>query len=738
MAKVLVCVAWPYANSPIHLGHVAGSLLPPDIFSKYHRLIGDEVLMVSGSDQHGTPITVKADKEGVTPEVVAERYHAINKKAIEGLDIEFSLFTKTHTPNHIEVVNDVFLTLKDKGYLYTKGTQQYYCPRCEKFLPDRYVEGKCPFCGNEKARGDQCEKCGKTFEGGELENATCLHCGTEPEKRETEQYFLKLSEFQEPLIQWISGKENWKSSVKLFTRNWLETGLHDRSVTRDMAWGIPVPLPGWEGKVIYVWFDAVIGYLSASKEWAKAIGRPDEWKAYWQDPSVRSYYFLGKDNIPFHTIIWPAMLMGYGGLNLPFDVPANEFLTFKGDKLSKSRGNSIDIPSMLEKFEVDAIRYYVSVNMPENKDSDFSWSDFETKVNNELVATLGNFYHRVLSFTYKHYGVVPEYKGSDADRREVMDAIEAAQKQVAADLEVCEFKRALKSVMDLAQFGNRYFDSVGPWALIKKDREACGSALNLNLELVKALAVMSYPFMPRSAKGAWKLLGQEGDLESAGWKAIGVALQGQQKLLEPKPLFSKISVEKDEADSVFKGFSTLNLRVGQIIEAGNHPNADSLLLMQVDIGKKVQIVAGLKAYYSPEELKGRKVVVVSNLKPAKLRGYESQGMLLAAEAGEVVALLSPPAEASPGEAVNSGMTPGEKQIEFKDFQKLTLKVGTVVGKDKVDIGREITCRCPDVPEGTRVAVFLPSPDAKEGLVFFTQNGLPVTADHRLPSGATIR
>ena len=554
--------------------------------------------------------------------------HAINKKAIEGLDIEFSLFTKTHTPNHIEVVNDVFLTLKDKGYLYTKGTQQYYCPRCEKFLPDRYVEGKCPFCGNEKARGDQCEKCGKTFEGGELENATCLHCGTEPEKRETEQYFLKLSEFQEPLIQWISGKENWKSSVKLFTRNWLETGLHDRSVTRDMAWGIPVPLPGWEGKVIYVWFDAVIGYLSASKEWAKAIGRPDEWKAYWQDPSVRSYYFLGKDNIPFHTIIWPAMLMGYGGLNLPFDVPANEFLTFKGDKLSKSRGNSIDIPSMLEKFEVDAIRYYVSVNMPENKDSDFSWSDFETKVNNELVATLGNFYHRVLSFTYKHYGVVPEYKGSDADRREVMDAIEAAQKQVAADLEVCEFKRALKSVMDLAQFGNRYFDSVGPWALIKKDREACGSALNLNLELVKALAVMSYPFMPRSAKGAWKLLGQEGDLESAGWKAIGVALQGQQKLLEPKPLFSKISVEKDEADSVFKGFSTLNLRVGQIIEAGNHPNADSLLLMQVDIGKKVQIVAGLKAYYSPEELKGRKVVVVSNLKPAKLRGYESQGMRL--------------------------------------------------------------------------------------------------------------
>jgi methionyl-tRNA synthetase len=738
MVKVLVCVAWPYANAPIHLGHVAGSLLPPDIFSKFHRLIGDEVLMVSGSDQHGTPITVKADKEGVTPEVIAERYHEINKKAIEGLDIEFSLFTKTHTPNHIDVVNDVFLTLKEKNYLYKKGTEQYYCPKCEKFLPDRYVEGKCPFCGNEKARGDQCEKCGKTFEGGELENAVCLHCGAEPEMRETEQYFLKLSEFQDPLIQWISGKENWKSSVKLFTSNWLETGLHDRSVTRDMAWGIPVPLSGWEGKVIYVWFEAVIGYLSASKEWARSIGRPDEWKEYWEDPAVRSYYFLGKDNIPFHTIIWPAMLMGYGGLNLPYDVPANEFLTFKGDKLSKSRGNSIDIPSMLQKFEVDAIRYYVSVNMPENKDSDFSWSDFETKVNNELVATLGNFYHRVLSFTYKHFGVVPVYKGSEADRREVMDVIGAAQKQVFSDLEACEFKRALKSIMDLAQFGNRYFDGVGPWALIKKDRDACGSALNLNLELVKALAVMSYPFMPNSAKGAWKLLGQEGDLEAAGWSAIGVDLPGEQKLQEPKPLFSKIAVEKEDAGSVFKGFGALNLKVGQIVEAGNHPNADSLLLMQVDIGRKVQIVAGLKAYYSPEQLKGRKVVVVSNLKPAKLRGYESQGMLLAAEAGELVTLLSPPADASPGDAVNSGLIPGEKQIEFKDFQKLTLRIGTVIGKDKVDVGREIKCRCPDVPEGTRLAVFLPSPEADGGLAFFTEKGAPVTADPRLPSGATIR
>ncbi|MBI0583906.1 MAG: methionine--tRNA ligase [Methanomassiliicoccus sp.] len=738
MVKLLVCVAWPYANAPIHLGHVAGSLLPPDIFSKYHRLLGNEVLMVSGSDQHGTPITVKADKEGVTPETIAERYHAINKQAIEGLDIEFSLFTKTHTANHFEVVNDMFLTLREKDHLYKKGTQQYYCPRCEKFLPDRYVEGRCPSCGNEKARGDQCEKCGKTFEGGELLDATCLHCATAPEMRETEHYFLKLSAFQEPLIEWVSGKEEWRPSVKLFTQNWLEGGLQDRPITRDMAWGIPVPLPGWEGKVIYVWFEAVIGYLSASKEWAKMIGRPEEWKAYWQDPEVRSYYFLGKDNIPFHTIIWPAMLMGYGGLNLPFDVPANEFLTFKGDKLSKSRGTSIDIPSMLKRFEVDAIRYYLAVNMPENKDSDFSWDDFETKVNNELVATLGNFYHRVLSFTYKHFGEVPSFKGSEDERREVTDAIDHARREVSSNIEACEFKRALKAIMDLAQFGNRYFDAVGPWALIKKDRERCGSALNLNLELVKALAVMSYPFLPRSGEGAWMLLGQEGTVTSAGWDAINAALPGGQKLKEPKPLFSKIAVEKEGAASVFKGFEALNLRVGRITDVRDHPNADSLLLMQVDIGRPVQIVAGLKAYYSLEELKGRKVVVVSNLRPAKLRGYESQGMLLAAEGGEVVALLSPPDDAEPGQAVNSGMTPGEKQIEFKDFQKLTLRVGTVLSKEQVSVGREIRCQCPDVEAGSRVAVFLPAPEAGEGLLLFTEKGAPIAADARLPDGANIR
>lgn len=598
--------------------------------------------MVSGSDQHGTPITVKAEKEGVTPKEIAERYHEINKKAIEDMGIEFSLFTKTHTENHAKIVSEIFLTLLDKGYLFKKSTPQYYCPHCMKFLPDRYVEGKCPTCGNERARGDQCENCGSSFEGGGLEDAKCVHCSTAPEMRETEHFFLKLSAFQKPLTEWLAGKEEWKNSVQLFTKNWLAEGLHDRAITRDMSWGIPVPLENWEGKSIYVWFEAVIGYLSASIEWAQKTGNPEAWKAFWTDPEVKSYYFLGKDNIPFHTIIWPAILMAYGGLNLPYDVPANEFLTFKGDKMSKSRGLSIDIASMLEKYDADAIRYYAAINMPENKDADFSWSEFVTKNNNELVATLGNFYHRSLSFTHKHFGEIPEYKGSAEEEQKVMEAIAAAADEVAENLEKCEFKRALKAVMDFAQFGNRYFDGCAPWSLIKKDKDECGSALNLNLRIAKALAILSNPFLPRSSKGAWELLGYDNSIYDEGWASLNVPLPEHQKLRSPAPLFTKMEAIVEETNQ-FSGFSSLNLKVGKITKVEDHPNADSLFLLQVDIGQPIQVVAGLKKYYSHEEMLNRKVVVVSNLKPAKLRGCESQGMLLAADAGEeLVMLLSAP------------------------------------------------------------------------------------------------
>jgi methionyl-tRNA synthetase len=739
MAKVLVCVAWPYSNSAIHLGHVTGSLLPPDIFAKFHILKGDDVLMVSGSDQHGTPVTVTADKEGTTPEVIAERYHAINKKAIEDLGINFSLFTKTHTENHIEVVHDIFMRLKDKGFLYTKSTMQYYCPKCEKFLPDRYVEGTCKHCGNERSRGDQCESCGTTFEPGELINARCTNCRTEPVLRESEHFFLKLSAFQQQLLDYVADKDYWRANTQLFTHNWLEAGLKDRAITRDMSWGISVPVKGYEGKVIYVWFEAVIGYLSASKEWAKSTGDPDAWKAYWTDPGVRSYYFLGKDNIPFHTIIWPAIIMGYGDLNLPYDVPANEYLTFKGEKFSKSRGVGIDVPSILKRFDSDLVRYYMAANMPEGKDTDFSWDDFDIKINNELVATLGNYYHRVLSFTHKNYGEVPKLTKDVEDREgvEVRKTISQSMKEVDELLSTCQFKKALKAVMDLAQFGNRFFDAVAPWALVKTDKEKCGAVLNLNLEIVKALVIMSYPFLPRSANQAWAMLGNHGNVGKGSWGSIESPMVPGQKLQLPKPLFEKIIVEKES--SMFQEFSKLNLKVAQIKDVSDHPNAEKLYVLKLDAGKEVQLVAGIKAYYSKEQLIGKKIVYISNLQPAKLRGVESQGMMLAAEADEKVFVLTPSGDAEPGEAVNSGMSQGEKLISFSDFQKFTLKTGHIVGEGVVDIGRTVNVK---FPEGTKapsqVAVFLPSAEAKEGLPLFTEKGTPITVDGELGNGAQVR
>jgi methionyl-tRNA synthetase len=735
MAKYVVCTAWPYSNGVIHVGHVAGSLLPPDIFTKFLRIKGNEVLMVSGSDMHGTPVTVRAEKEGLSPEDVAERYHYMNLKAIEDLGITYSLFTKTHTENHFEVVHDIFLRLLEKGYLYKKQTMQYFCSDCDKFLPDRYVEGICPKC-NTKARGDQCEGCGETFEPGDLQEVVCIHCGTAPDLRETEHYFFQLSAFQECLIEWVSNKTWWKPNVQTFTQNWLEEGLEDRAITRDMSWGVSVPLEGWEDKVIYVWFEAVIGYFSSCKEWSKLIGEPDKWQEYWKDPEVKHYYFLGKDNIPFHTIIWPAILMGYGGLNLAYDVPANEFLTFKGDKFSKSRGLNIDIPSILESFDADVVRYYLSANMPENRDSDFSWEDFETRINNELVATLGNYFHRVLSFTHKHFGEVPPYKGTDDERDKVVGEIIAYRDEMDANLSACSFKKALKAIMDLAQFGNRYFDSVAPWALVKEDKERCGNVLNLNLEIVKALAIMSYPFLPSSSERLWSFLGFDESVMEMGWDMITTPINEGQPLMAPKPLFAKVMIEREEM--MFEDFEKLDLRVGEIKASRNHPEAEKLLVLDVDIGEDITLVAGLKGYYELDELVGKKIVVVSNLKPAKLRGIKSQGMLLAADQGDDVVLLTPAGDAQPGERVNSGMSSSSKRLDFQEFQKITLRVGAVSG-GKADVGREVSIKAPDdlkMPE--KVALFLPSPDADRALALYTEGKVSITIDRDIASGAKIR
>jgi methionyl-tRNA synthetase len=736
-SKVFIGVAWPYANSAIHLGHVAGSLLPPDIFSRYHRLRGRKVLMVSGSDQHGTPVTVRADKEGLTPQAVADRYHEINKKAIEDLGIEFSLFTKTHTENHIQVVHDIFLRLMEKGHLEQRETLQYYCPSCGRFLPDRYVEGRCVKCGNESSRSDQCDRCGTTFEVGEIADPVCINCRSRPEMKGTQHYFFKLTDFEDPLLSYVRGSEHWRSNVQLFTQNWLEAGLKDRAITRDMSWGVPVPLPGSEGKVIYVWFEAVIGYLSASKEWAKATGDPEAWKEFWTDPEVKGYYFLGKDNIPFHTIIWPSILMGYDGLNLPYDVPANEFLTFKGEKLSKSKGPSIDIPSILKMFEPDLLRYYLAANMPEGKDADFSWEDFETKVNNELVATLGNYFHRVLSFTHKNFREVPPLGDAlGEEEAQVREAVSQAMVEVDSYIATCQFKKGIKAVMDLAQFGNRFFDSCAPWGLIKTDRGKCGGVLHLNMRIVQALAVLAHPYLPFSTQRLWGYLANDGSIGSGSWNCIMQPLNVGRALPEPKPLYRKVEIQREE--SAFAGFESLDLRVGLIESAADHPNADKLMVLKVDIGRPIQLVAGLKAFYSKEELTGKKVVVISNLQPAKLRGMDSQGMVLAAEAGDQVKVLTPSGPAEPGDRVNSGMGSGTKVLTFQEFQAFTLRTGTVLNDQEADLGRKVRADTSGLIKGRQAAFFMPNEGSEAALPLFTERKVSIGVDGELENGAKVR
>jgi methionyl-tRNA synthetase len=699
MDKVFIGVAWPYANGPIHLGHVAGSLLPPDIFARYHRMKGNSVLMVSGSDEHGTPITVTAEKKGVNPSEIASKFHKINSKAIEDLGISFDLFFETSHDNHKKVVQDFFLKLLEKGHIYKKTMMSPFCNNCLKFLPDRYVEGECPHCGYSNARGDQCDDCGKTLDPEELIDLKCKFCSQSPEMKETEHFFFKLSGFQKALEDYVADKDYWRHNTKNFTKNWLESGLRDRAITRDITWGVEIPLEGYDDKRIYVWFEAVMGYFSTSKEWAKRSGDEEKWKEFWIDESCRHYYFLGKDNIPFHTIIWPAILMGYGDLNLPYDVPANEYLRWGGEQFSKSRGISISIPDVLRKYDPDQVRYYLSINMPENRDADFTQEDFVRRNNDELVSTLGNFIHRTLSFTQKNYGEIPKAKElSDLDLK-ALDTIKTQVEEVSKLIETCEFKKAMKSVMELAHFGNRYFDAKAPWALLKKDRGECGSALNICLRIVKALCVTMTPFLPHSADRLWNMMGYEGEITKMSWDEATVEVVSGQVLDIPTPLFKKLLLEKVEEKEVtmMEGekptitVDALDLRIGEIEEIDDHPDAEKLYVMKVNFGTETrQLVAGLKTYYTKEEMQGRKIVVVMNLKPAKLRGVESRGMLLAAEdKSGVVSLLAPLSDEDVGTRVigrEGDPLKARKQLSFSEFQKIQLKVATVTQEERADLG----------------------------------------------------
>ena len=545
--RIFIGVAWPYADGPLHLGHIAGAYLPPDIFARYHRTKGNEVLMVSGSDQHGTPITIKAEQEGKKPSEIAAKYHQQFLESWQKLGISFDLFTSTETANHAEVSQDIFLTLLNKGYIYRATVSQPFCPRCQRFLPDRYVEGTCPLCHSKGARGDQCDECGRPLNPAELIEPRCRLCGTTPQFKDSEHFFLKLSEFRDRLLDWVKQQTHWRPNVLNFTARYLEEGLKDRAITRDIDWGIPVPVDGFDNKRIYVWFEAVIGYLSATKEWAKSTGDKEKWRSFWQG-EVKSYYFIGKDNIPFHTIVWPAMLMGYDGLNLPYDVPANEFLTIEGRRLSTSHNWAVWVPDYLSHYDPDPLRYLLSINMPETADTNFSWREFVRRNNDELVATYGNLVNRVLTFVYRSFdGCVPTPEEFDSHSQALLNKAKDTLNIMDELLYRCHFREAIRSAMSLAQETNRYLDEKSPWKTIKQDRLASATALYVALCLISHLKTMLYPFLPFSSEKLHELLGFKGNIEDYGWE-LHSPPPGQ-KLLPPEPLFSKLDEELIEEET---------------------------------------------------------------------------------------------------------------------------------------------------------------------------------------------
>jgi len=553
---VFIGVAWPYANGSLHLGHIAGAYLPADIFARYHRLKGDKVLMVSGSDQHGTPITLRAEQEKKSPREIVGKYHKEFLDCWQKLGISWDLFTTTGTPNHAETAHDIFLKLLKEDYIYKDAVPQAYCPQCQRFLPDRYVEGACPYCHFPQARGDQCDECGRTMNPSDLLDLRCRLCSATPSFEVSEHFFLRLRAFEDRLKSWIKEQTHWRQNVLNFTLGFLEGGLKDRAITRDIDWGVTVPQPGFESKRIYVWFEAVIGYFSASKEWAKSHGDDAAWQPFWSG-DAKSYYFIGKDNIPFHTLIWPAMLMGYGGLNLPYDVPANEFLTIEGKRLSTSRNWAVWLPDYLQRYNPDSLRYLLSINMPETGDTDFSWREFLRRNNDELVATYGNLAHRVLTFAYRNFdGAVPTPGEFDGQDKRLLAKSQAAFQNVDNLLHGCHFKEGIKAAMALAQEANRYLDDKAPWKAIKQDNQASATAIYVALSALAALKTVLYPFLPFSSGRLHKFLGFDGSIETNGWQ-VQSPVPGQ-KLLVPEPLFQKLddSIVAEETSRLGSGGSS--------------------------------------------------------------------------------------------------------------------------------------------------------------------------------------
>ncbi len=672
----LVTSALPYANGPVHIGHLAGVYVPSDIYTRYLRLRGEDVVSVCGSDEHGVPITLKARAEGVTPQDIVDKYHNIIKDAFAGLGISFDIYSRTSSPVHHQTASDFFRTLYDKGEFVEKYAMQYYDTEAGQFLADRYIVGTCPHCSNERAYGDQCEKCGTSLNATDLISPRSAITGSVPVMKETKHWYLPLDKHEAFLREWIlEGHKEWKANVYGQCKSWLDLGLQPRAVSRDLDWGIPVPVEGAEGKVLYVWFDAPIGYISATKELT------GDWEKYWKDPETKIVNFIGKDNIVFHCIMFPAMLRAHGGYVLPENVPANEFLNLENDKISTSRNWAVWLHEYLAEFpgKEDVLRYVLCANAPETKDNDFTWKDFQARNNNELVAVLGNFVNRAMVLTAKYYdGVVPAAGPLTDYDRDTLAELPGIRRSLEENLENFRFREALKDAMNIARLGNKYLADTEPWKLIKSDPERVPTILNVALQITSNIAIAIEPFMPFSAAKIMAMLSEDhfgwdrlgdSDLVAAGHRLGQAGLLFEkiedevierqlQKLADTKKANSAAEAGKAAApqkDTVsFDDFQKMDIRVATVIAAEKVAKTKKLLKLTIDTGiDRREIVSGIAEHYEPESLIGRQVLVLVNLAPRDLKGITSQGMILMAEdaSGKLVLL-------SPSDKVASGATVG--------------------------------------------------------------------------------
>lgn len=656
--RYTITSALPYANGPVHIGHLAGVYVPADIYARFLRAMGNDVLFLGGSDEHGVPITIRAQKEGTTPQQIVDKYHGIIKKSFEDFGISFDVYSRTSSKTHKKTASEYFKKLYDDGKFIEKTSQQFYDEVNKQFLADRYIKGTCPHCGNEEAYGDQCEKCGSTLSSDELINPTSALTGETPVKKDTSHWYLPLDQYEDTLRNWIlEDHKEWKSNVSGQCKSWLDQGLQPRAVTRDLDWGVPVPIEGADGKVLYVWFDAPIGYISATKDWATSTGK--NWESYWKDKETQLIHFIGKDNIVFHCIIFPSMLMAHGDYILPENVPANEFLNLEGNKISTSKNWAVWLHEYLEDFpnKQDVLRYALCANAPETKDNDFTWKDFQTRNNSELVAIFGNFINRALVLTHKYYeGKVPERGELFTPDTDALNAIQSSPTTIASSIEKYKFRDALNHMMELARVGNKYLAETEPWKLIKEDPERVKTIMNISLQIAANLAITCEPFLPNTATKLGNMLNLEG---KKPWSAAGnpeIIPYGHQ-INKSELLFDKIEdkeveaqIAKLEASKVenettttietqaskpeisFEDFTKLDLRTGTILEAEKVPKTNKLLKLLVDIGfEKRTVVSGIAQSFQPEEVIGKQVTLLLNLAPRKIKGIESQGMILMGE-----------------------------------------------------------------------------------------------------------